>query len=69
MVKVVVSIADSSLGRVDAVVAGLKAAGMVVDDVMEALGMVTGGVAESAMGRLKAVPGVDEVERQRAVGL
>jgi hypothetical protein len=67
--KVVISIADDSLERLPAVVAELTAAGLVVDDVLEALGMVTGVVDASAIRELAAVPGVAEVELRRAVGI
>jgi hypothetical protein len=66
--KVVISIADDSLDRLPAVVADLAAAGLVVDDVLEALGMVTGSVAPASFRALSAVAGVAEVERQRMVG-
>jgi hypothetical protein len=67
--KVVISIADDSLDRLPAVVADLTTAGLVVDDVLEALGMVTGSVAPSSLRALSAVAGVDGVERQRTVGI
>jgi hypothetical protein len=67
--KVVISIADDSLDRLPAVVADLATAGLVVDDVLEALGMVTGSVAPSSFRALSAVAGVAEVERQRVVGV
>ncbi|WP_433270587.1 hypothetical protein ACQPZF_10195 [Actinosynnema sp. CS-041913] len=69
MDKVVVSVADESLSDLTAVVADLREAGLVVDDVLEALGMVTGSVAPEAIRSLKAVPGVADVERQRVVHL
>jgi hypothetical protein len=65
--KIVISIADDSLDRLPAVVADLAAAGLVVDDVLEALGMVTGSVAPSSFPALSAVVGVAGVERQRTV--
>ncbi|MBB5958395.1 hypothetical protein FHS29_005003 [Saccharothrix tamanrassetensis] len=65
--KVVVSVADESLADLPAVVAALREAGLVVDDVLEALGMVTGSVAREAIRSLRAVPGVSDVEKQRAV--
>jgi hypothetical protein len=65
--KVVISIADDSLDRLPAVVADLAAAGLVVDDVLEALGMVTGSAAPSSFRALSAVAGVAGVERQRTV--
>jgi methylmalonyl-CoA mutase cobalamin-binding subunit len=67
--KVVVSVADDNMDDMPAVVAALREAGLVVDDVMETLGMVTGSVASEQIWSLRAVPGVAGVERQRAVGL
>lgn len=69
MDKVVVSVADDSLPRLTAVVAALREAGLQVDDVLEALGMVTGSVAPGAIGSLRDVPGVADVERQRVLRL
>ncbi|MCS7482838.1 hypothetical protein ACFFQW_17760 [Umezawaea endophytica] len=67
MEKVVVSIADDSLERLPAVVTELTAAGLVVDDVLEALGMVTGSAEGGALARLAEVDGVAEVAVQRVV--
>jgi predicted RNA-binding protein associated with RNAse of E/G family len=61
-VAVVVTVSD---GRLQQATADLRDAGMDVDDIMDALGMVTGTVAEDAIPALEAVPGVIEVERQR----
>ncbi|CCH29260.1 hypothetical protein ABZ816_35425 [Actinosynnema sp. NPDC047251] len=69
MDKVVVSVADDSLSQLTAVVAALREAGLEVDDVLEALGMVTGSIAPEALGTLKDVPGVADVERQRVLRL
>jgi hypothetical protein len=66
--KVVISVADANLRDMHTVVSALRAAGLVVDDVLETLGMVTGSVAPEAIVALRAVPGVAGVERQRAVG-
>lgn len=71
--KVVVSVADDGLADLPSVVSALRAAGMEVDGVMEALGVVTGSVpgptAAGASGALGAVPGVAAVEVEREVGL
>ncbi|RKT53533.1 hypothetical protein [Saccharothrix australiensis] len=69
MHKVVVSVADENLSDLPAVVTALRAAGLVVDDVLEALGVVTGSAAPEAVGSLRSVPGVSDVETQRVVGL
>jgi hypothetical protein len=68
-VDVAISVTDDSLSRMPEVVAALRAAGLVVDDVLEALGMVTGSIDPEAFGSLAAVPGVAEVERQRVIRL
>ncbi len=67
--KVVVSVADDGLANLPAVVSALRDAGMVVDDVLEALGVVTGSAAPEAAGVLGAVPGVATVEVDREVGI
>ncbi|NUT53119.1 MAG: hypothetical protein HOV94_38420 [Saccharothrix sp.] len=69
MDKVVVSVADDSLTDLPSVVAALRAAGMVVEDVLETLGVVTGAVAPEAVGSLGDVPGVSRVEVDRVVGI
>jgi hypothetical protein len=67
MDAVVVSVVDER--RLPEVVAALREAGMVVDDVLSALGMVTGSIDPEALGSLRAVPGVSHVERQRGFQL
>ncbi|MFE2755371.1 hypothetical protein ACFXGA_25545 [Actinosynnema sp. NPDC059335] len=69
MDKVVVSVADAGAAGLPAVVSALRDAGMVVESVLESLGVVTGSVAPGAVDRLGAVPGVAHVEVERAVGL
>lgn len=48
--------------RADAVVAELRAAGLRVEQVMDAIGAVTGRVPEAELDALRAVPGVSAVE-------
>lgn len=67
-VEVLVSVADDRLVELSTVVAALRAAGLAVDGVLEALGVVTGSIAADAVDSLRAVPGVAAVEVQRAVG-
>lgn len=67
MDKVVVSVADDSLADLPSVVAALRDAGMVVEGVLEGLGVVTGSVASGGGDRLGAVPGVAHVEVDREV--
>ncbi|XVS66383.1 hypothetical protein ACQPYE_10090 [Actinosynnema sp. CA-299493] len=69
MVKVVVSVADDSVADLPAVVSALRDAGMVVEQVLAGLGVVTGSVAPGAGDLLGAVPGVAHVEVDRAVHL
>ncbi|MFD0202597.1 MULTISPECIES: hypothetical protein [Saccharothrix] len=69
MDKVVVSVADGSLADLPTVVAALCDAGMVVEDVLEGLGVVTGSVAPGVGDLLGAVPGVSHVEVDRTVRL
>jgi hypothetical protein len=63
--KVVVSVADDSLDDLPTVVSALRDAGMVVEDVLETLGLVTGSVAPEVGALLAAVPGVSRVELDR----
>jgi hypothetical protein len=63
--KVVVSV--DSPADLPVVVAALRDAGMVVDNVLEGLGLVTGSVAPGGGDRLGAVPGVSHVEVDRTV--
>lgn len=69
MDKVVVSVADDSVANLPTVVSALRDAGMVVEQVLEGLGVVTGSVAPGVGDLLGAVPGVSHVEVDRAVRL
>jgi hypothetical protein len=64
--QVMVSVTEGSLPRV---LGDLREAGLVVDTVLEALGVVTGTVEVRAIPTLLAVPGVLDVERQWRVQL
>jgi hypothetical protein len=64
--QVMVSVTDGSLPRV---LDDLREAGLVVDTVLEALGVVTGTVEVRAIPSLQSVPGVIDVERQWRVQL
>ncbi len=68
-VGVVVSVADDHLGELTEVVEGLRRAGLRVDDVLDAVGMITGTVADTDLDALESVPGVIEVERNQAFQL
>jgi hypothetical protein len=64
--QVMVSVTGGSLPRV---LDDLREAGLVVDTVLEALGVVTGTVEVRAIPSLQSVPGVIDVERQWRVQL
>ncbi|MGW6934697.1 hypothetical protein ACWGE0_31875 [Lentzea sp. NPDC054927] len=64
--QVMVSVTEGSLPRV---LNDLREAGLVVDTVLEALGVVTGTVEVRAIPALLSVPGVLDVERQWRVQL
>lgn len=65
MDSVVVSVADDHLNDMSTVLTAMQQAGLVVNDVQEALGTVTGSIDADAIGRLETVPGVAAVERER----
>jgi hypothetical protein len=62
---VVVSVDDDHLDDIEKVVAQLRRAGLHVDNVLDAVGVVTGTVPGSSVETLESVPGVAEVELQR----
>ena len=64
--QVMVSVTEGSLPRV---LDDLREAGLVVDTVLEALGVVTGTAEVRAIPILLSVPGVLDVERQWRVQL
>ncbi|CAM4209771.1 hypothetical protein KIPE111705_45215 [Kibdelosporangium persicum] len=64
MPKIMVSIDDESMTDMPRLVADLRRAGLMVDEVFEALGTVTGSIAPEAIDALRAVPGVSAVEWQ-----
>ncbi|NGY63341.1 hypothetical protein G7043_30910 [Lentzea sp. NEAU-D13] len=66
MDQVMVSVTEGSLPRV---LNDLREAGLVVDTVLEALGVVTGTVEVRAIPTLLSVSGVLDVERQWRVQL
>lgn len=65
MDSVVVSVADDHLNDMSTVLTAMQQAGLVVNDIQEALGTVTGSIDADAIGRLETVPGVAAVERER----
>jgi hypothetical protein len=68
-VGVVVSVADDHLDDLTGVVERLRRAGLLVDDVLDAVGVITGRVAADDLDALESVPGVVQVERDRAFQL
>ncbi|WP_231114391.1 hypothetical protein [Lentzea aerocolonigenes] len=64
--QVMVSVTEGSLPKV---LDDLREAGLVVDTVLEALGVVTGTVEVRSIPALQSVPGVIDVERQWRVQL
>ena len=60
--RVLVVLADSGLTRLPEVVAGLEAAGMRVDEVMDSVGVITGSVPAGAVTALTAIDGVEGIE-------
>ena len=64
MEKVVVSVSDDQMADLSQVLADLREAGLVVDNVLQLLGTVTGSVDDpGAISRLEQVPGVAAVQR------
>jgi hypothetical protein len=67
--KIMVSVDDDSMADLPRLVTDLRQAGLKVDEVLEALGTVTGSISQEAAGSLMAVPGVAHIEWQRDVTL
>ena len=61
---VTVTVADSHAGDVEEVAERLRRAGMQVDRVLPAIGIVTGSIDATAVSALAALPGVAAVEPQ-----
>jgi hypothetical protein len=64
-----VSVDDNSLSDLPRLVTDLRQAGLKVDEVLEALGTVTGSISTEAADSLMTVPGVAHIEWQRDVTL
>lgn len=67
--NVIVTVADSHLAAVGELAGLLRDAGMDVDVVLPAIGIVTGSVDADKLAAIAAVPGVAAVEEQRDVQL
>jgi hypothetical protein len=68
-VRVTVSIADDHLDKIAEVVVGLRGAGLRVDEVLDAVGVVIGTVDPDDLEALESVRGVAGVELQHSVRL
>ena len=66
-VKVLVSVGDLHLGRLDEVSRGAEAAGMTVHRREAGIGVLSGSISADRIDRLRAVAGVENVETQREV--
>jgi hypothetical protein len=66
-VKVLVSVGDSHLGRLDEVSRDAEAAGMTVHRREAGIGVLSGSISADRIDRLRAVAGVENVETQREV--
>ena len=64
-VEISVSVAEGHLPQFRKVVRACQAAGLKVDQAMEAIGVITGRVPGSNLAKLKAVAGVEHVEQSR----
>lgn len=62
-VGVSVSIQDSHFKKMDSVKSGLEEAGLEVNQVLGAAGVITGTIAPSDISKLNQVPGVSAVEK------
>jgi hypothetical protein len=67
--RVTVTIADDQLADIDSTVERLREAGMKVDQVLGAVGIVTGTVSPSERSKIAAVPGVAAVEDETSYQL
>jgi hypothetical protein len=62
--QVTVTVADSHAGDLADLVAQLALAGLQVEQVLPAVGVITGSVEESQVAQIAALPGVAAVEQQ-----
>ena len=68
--RVIVTVGDERLDKLQDVVGELEDSGLVVEDVLEVIGQVTGTVESSVqVEHLRAVSGVEAVETERIVQL
>ena len=64
MAKVSVTVGDDGRDHLDAVVQGLRAHGMDVEQVLGTVGIITGSASADALGALRGVEGVLSVDEQ-----
>lgn len=69
MISVSVVVDDVHAAVIGDVAARLRAAGMTVDAVLDAVGIITGSVSEQQLSALQAMAGVESVSRDRQVQL
>lgn len=69
MAQVLISVSDEARADLPVVVDALRRAGLSVDQVLDAIGVVTGSADSDVIPSLSAVPGVSHVEPERTVQL
>ncbi|HWM06513.1 MAG TPA: hypothetical protein VNP92_29590 [Actinophytocola sp.] len=69
MAQVLISIADEARADMPIVVDALRRAGLTVNQVLDAIGVVTGSADSDVIASLSAVPGVSHVEPERTIQL
>ncbi|WP_156755995.1 hypothetical protein [Actinokineospora pegani] len=65
--RVLVTVNDDGVARLPELVARLRAAGLVVDTVLEHVGVITGVIAPPDIAAVRALRGVEAVESERGV--
>jgi threonine dehydrogenase-like Zn-dependent dehydrogenase len=55
--------------RIDDVTRNLKATGFKVDQVLDAIGVVTGSALSTSVAKLRKIPGVTDVSSDRAIDI
>jgi len=68
--QVTVTVADSHVAQIDELAQALRDAGMEVDGILRAIGVITGSLpAEQQLGSIESLPGVAAVEEQKTFRL
>ena len=60
--RIIVTVDDAFVGRIDQVAQNLRRAGMTIDQVLSATGAITGSIAAGKLGAVRRLPGVASVE-------